>query len=215
MTTDTYTDSEHMVLVPHTPREDALGRDYEKWLQEVDNPFFNSIPGIVHYSNWRVLAPTPAVPFTHLDFMRVASLEAAGALAANAEVSEFGDNWNRTWGRYPDAAGEEAHMNGHLYLCRRLAGRRPRTRYLALMPASADPGGIPDDAEVWQVTFAVIGDARFAYLVVVSLADAAAFAGMEAALPEGCFGAALAELIASPEVMGMPAAMSAGRSVVR
>ena len=36
----------------HT-REDSNARGYEAWLQEIDNPFFNDIPGIRHYTNWK------------------------------------------------------------------------------------------------------------------------------------------------------------------
>lgn len=49
------TDSDHMVVVPHTPREDAIRRDYETWLRDVDNPMFNRMPGVVR-------AATPALP---------------------------------------------------------------------------------------------------------------------------------------------------------
>lgn len=199
MATNRHDDSDYMLLVPHTPREDALIRNYETWLREVDNPFFNSAPGIAHYANWRVCTPTPAVPYTHVDFMRIATAETVADLAANTELSEFGANWNRTWGRYPEAEDDAAHLNGHLYLCRRLAGRRPTTRYVSYQPATDKPDDESAGAEIWEVLQPLIGDARFAYLRVVPLADKADFAAAGAALPSGCLGAALVELVASPD----------------
>lgn len=199
MATNQHDDSDYMFLVPHTPREDAMLRNYEAWLREVDNPFFNSVPGIVHYANWRVCSPTPAVPYTHVDFMRIAGAETVAELAANAELAEFGANWNRTWGRYPEAEDDAAHLNGHLYLCRRLAGRRPTTPYVSYQPATEKPTDESADAEIWEVMQPIIGDARFDYLRVVPLATKETFAATEAALHAGCLGAALVELVASPD----------------
>ncbi len=193
-----YPDTDHMVVLPHTPREDALARGYEGWLREVDNPFFNEAPGVVHYANWRVRAPTPAVPFTHVDFMRLASLEAAAELATNPDVIEFGNNWNQMWGRYPDAKPEDAHLNGHLYLCHRLAGRRPITRHVALQTSSEELTGGSEDAELWEITMPIVGDARFAYLRVVPLSDPVEFSLIDRGLTGAALGSALAELIAAP-----------------
>ena len=33
-----------LILLVYTPREDSNAREYEAWLQEIDNPFFNDIP---------------------------------------------------------------------------------------------------------------------------------------------------------------------------
>lgn len=202
METNMNIDTDHMVVVPHTPREDALRRNYETWLREVDNPAFNRMPGIVRYANWRVCAPNPAVPFTNIDFMRLACEEAAAELATNPELAEHAAKWTELWGRYPDAADEDGHLNGHLYLCRRLGGHRPTTRFLSLQTASERPTDESDDAEIWEVTMPIVGDARFNYLRLVPLADPSMFPATEQALPDECLGAALTELIAAPDAPG-------------
>lgn len=199
MASNTKTDGDHMVVVPHTPREDALRRDYETWLRNVDNPMFNRMPGVVHYANWRVCAPNPAVPFTNIDFLRLVGEKEAAELAANPELAEHAASWTELWGRYPDAVDSDAHLNGHLYLCRRLAGHRPTTRFLSLQTSMERPTDESDDAEIWKVTMPVVGDARFNYLRLVTLTDPSQFPASEQALPNECLGAALAELIATPD----------------
>ena len=194
-------DTDHMVVVPHTPREDALRRGYATWLREVDNPAFNRQPGIVRYTNWRVCTPTPAVPFTNIDMMRLASEEAAVDLAANRELAEHAATWTRLWGRYPDG---EDHLNGHLYLCRRLAGNNPTTRFLSIQTAWEQPADATGDAELWEVTLPVTGDARFHFLRLVPLSHPEDFPATVEALPAECLGAALASLIAEPDVGDRP-----------
>lgn len=197
MTTDLDLDPDQMVVVPHTPREDALRRGYATWLRKVDNPAFNRQPGVVGYTNWRICNPTPAVPFTNIDMMRLVSEEAAVNLAANTDLAEHAATWTRLWGRYPDG---EDHLNGHLYLCRRLAGRCPTTRFLSIQTAWDRPTDTTDDAEIWEVTMPVTGDARFNFLRIVPLSEPDDFAATAEALPTECLGAALAVLIAAPDL---------------
>src|SRR5438477_577884 len=45
---------DHAVFLTYTLPEDALARGYENWLRDVDNPFFNAIPGVGRYENWRI-----------------------------------------------------------------------------------------------------------------------------------------------------------------
>ena len=59
-----------LILLVYTPREDSNARGYEAWLQEIDNPFFNDIPGIRHYTNWKTTSAADcAFPYSHFDFM--------------------------------------------------------------------------------------------------------------------------------------------------
>ena len=205
-------DPEVMVLVPHTPREDAYLRNYESWLAEVDNPFFNALPGVVHYANWRICAPNPAVPFTHVDFLRIESEEAAGELADNAEMIEFGLEWTRLWGRYPDTEVDDPRLNGYLYLCRRLGGYRIKSHYLAFQPTTERPE-LDDVSEVWEVVMPLTGDVRFPYVRVVPLDLSEDFPATEVAVPSGCFGSALAELIAAPDADEILGGEEAGQAV--
>lgn len=87
-----------MVLIVYNTNADALARGYEPWLRETDCPFFNQIPGIAYYANWKVAGPSD---FSYFDFLVVED----GQLEAvwfNAELDAFRREWVRLWG-YGDA----------------------------------------------------------------------------------------------------------------
>lgn len=162
-------DPDYMLLLPYTPREDSDARGYDDWLREVDNPFFNQVPGVVHYTNWRIRNVSPAVPYTHFDFLRIETPESAEQIWGDADLSEFAANWTKTWGRYPDASEADMHLNYHVYLCRRLSGHRPATCLVSYQPCAGEPTGTSDSVEIWKIIEPVIGDARFPYLRVEAL----------------------------------------------
>ena len=56
------------VLLTYTPRKETNLEKYEKWLIDVDNPFFNSINEVSHYSNWKVLNRLDNFDFEYFDF---------------------------------------------------------------------------------------------------------------------------------------------------
>jgi hypothetical protein len=111
-----------LVVLQYTPRADAASRGYEDWLRAVDNPFFNSVPGIVRYENWRVHAPLLGTPdYTHFDLMYVEDEAAVERVWSNPVVAEFAANWTRQWGRVSDPTVNQA-VNYHVTVCREIAG---------------------------------------------------------------------------------------------
>jgi hypothetical protein len=149
-----YGDCDIMVLLPYTPRADAAARGYDDWLRSVDNPFFNAVRGIAHYSNWkvdRVLWGT--VGFTHFDYMRLDPAY-ADEVWSNPAVTEFAANWTRTWGAEPDAA--DLSVNYHSYRLRRVSGRAAFARATLLgIGAGVTAGG--DGDELWVVEQPMVG----------------------------------------------------------
>lgn len=43
-----------VIFIAYTVPQTAIAGGYADWLVTVDNPFFNAIPGTLHYANWRV-----------------------------------------------------------------------------------------------------------------------------------------------------------------
>lgn len=109
-----------LLLFNETPRADSVARGYYPWLREVDNPFFMTVPGIVHYTNWRIVAtPVGAVPFTHDDLMFLAGPEVLEVGLASPEAQEFVAGWVESWGRFPENA--DAAVNFQAYLSEEIA----------------------------------------------------------------------------------------------
>lgn len=100
-----------MVFLPYTPRSDSDARGYDQWLRDVDNPFFNAVPGILHYSNWRVNAPTPG-QMSHFDFMYL-DPALADSVWANPDVIAFAGLWTEQWGSDPKAADLSVNYNSY------------------------------------------------------------------------------------------------------
>ena len=48
------TGCQEVIFIAYCLPGDAEGRGYADWLRRVDMPFFNAIPGVHHYANWRV-----------------------------------------------------------------------------------------------------------------------------------------------------------------
>ena len=72
--------------------------EYEQWVREVDNPFFNSVPGIVRYSNWKVVdEKVGKVPFTYYDLMEIEDLDAFEKVWGNKELQAFAHGWTERW----------------------------------------------------------------------------------------------------------------------
>ena len=144
--------SDIMVFLPYTPRADAEAQGYDEWLRRVDNPFFNSIPGIAHYSNWKVTGGAPA-GFTHFDFMYL-DPALAGQVWTNETLLDFAAGWTEQWGREPQAA--DLSVNYHSYRLAKVSGPSlfdPRGVRLTSSAAAAPTIG----GAVWKVTEAMVG----------------------------------------------------------
>ena len=86
------------------------------WLQEIDNPFFNDIPG-----------------------ERLITKQIRG----NQEA--FAQGWTDQWGRYPDATPENMHMNYQVYLCSSATGRNQVISNDLSIAVSSEPAATPDE----------------------------------------------------------------------
>lgn len=104
-----------MLFLPYSPRGDADARGYDDWLRQVDNPFFNTRPGIRHYSNWKVIDGAAAHGFTHFDFLLLDEGFASARVWEDAPLAAFAADWVRAWGADPDG---EAAANYHCYEAR-------------------------------------------------------------------------------------------------
>lgn len=116
-----------MLQIVYTPREDSDERGYEDWLREIDMPFFNSVEGILHYSNWKIIdSPVGTCPFTHFDLLFVDPDVGADAIFENQDVVEFASGWNDQWGTHPE--GTFADSGVEVYRCSVVAEPEVTTR---------------------------------------------------------------------------------------
>ena len=114
--------SQVMCLLTYTPRADSASRGYEDWLRAVDNPFFNAIPGIVRYENWKVHTPVlNTLPFAYFDLMYIHGREGIDKVWGNQELLEFAREWTRLWGIVPDPDIDQS-PNYHVVICEEIAG---------------------------------------------------------------------------------------------
>src|SRR4029079_13622888 len=91
-------------------------------LRDVDNPFFNSRPGVVLYENWKVHTPLHGdVGWQYFDFMYVDGPDAVSKVCGNPAVLEFAAEWSSLWGVKPDATDDQS-MNYHVFRCEEIAG---------------------------------------------------------------------------------------------
>jgi hypothetical protein len=161
-----------MVFLPYTPRADSDARGYDQWLREVDAPFFNSVPGILHYSNWKVTNPAPGA-FTHFDFMYL-DPALADAVWTNQAVIEFAGGWTEKWGIDPQAA--DLSVNYNSYRLKRLSGQSlfepGAVRIAEAVSATPRFGGA-----VWEVEQPMVGTSPTPFYEFAFGAAAAAASG--------------------------------------
>lgn len=87
-----------MLLLTYNVGDHVNKEEYEQWIRDVDNPFFNAIPGIVRYSNWKIVAEKIGhVDFTYYDLMEIEDLDAVAKVWGNQELQQFAYEWTRRW----------------------------------------------------------------------------------------------------------------------
>lgn len=196
--------SDHLILLTYTPRADVDERGYDDWVRDVDNPFWMGVPGIVHYTSWKIARPLVGeVPFTHLDLMFVDGPDGFERVFGRQDAIEFAREWCDLWGATPDA-DDLAASNAEM----RLFGpggpepgdwRRTDTLVASfLTPRVADGDGDPGtwhrdvawpavssrpgvaSLTGWELAAAKVGAASFTRLSLLFLDDPAALAGLAA-----------------------------------
>lgn len=81
----------------HRPHFDE--KDYEGFLREHDNPFFNSIAGITRYENWKLVHPYPeTLGFDYFDLIYLDGSRSLKDVWFDAELTVFRRNWVAVWG---------------------------------------------------------------------------------------------------------------------
>ena len=190
-----------LLLLVYTPREDSTARGYDNWLRDIDNPFFNGVSGITHYTNWKFTSAADcAVPYTYFDLMFVEDPSNLDAVWGDPEVEKFAQGWTDAWGRYPDATAEQMHMNYQVYLCERTSGGPAVPVHpVTFLPAQSD---IPnaETRQCYRIVDSVLGDQRFSHFALDLLYNSSEFPASAASRPDMCYGAALGEIVASPDL---------------
>jgi hypothetical protein len=104
------------MFLPYVPRADAAARNYDEYLREIDNPFFNSdaVPEVVTDANWRKVRELVGTEWwTDFDLMFIEGPESVAGLFANPRAAAFMGEFVRNWGRVPDGP-PEANFSGVL-----------------------------------------------------------------------------------------------------
>lgn len=157
MTSDTaprlLEDCTSVVFIVYTTAADARNRGYEKWLVEVDNPFFNSIPGVHHYANWKIggVFTGAPLPFTHFDFQGLAAPKDLERVWFNPDLDQFRREWIRLWG-YGAGGSNPMLANAYLMEVVHRSGRPPGR--LALIRGGCGTALTAGDV-AWQVTHVI------------------------------------------------------------
>lgn len=132
--------SNWMIFITYRIRDGADDDGYDDWLRRIDNPFFNAIPGVKRYTNWKVHDSRRPLPFTHFDFLEIDDVEELETVWFNPDLNAFRAEWVRLWGR-----GVPDPDNAHCCLCEADASTAP-TANLVVFPGA---DGAPADATPW------------------------------------------------------------------
>ncbi len=165
-------DFETALILTYSPREGAAAAGYEEWLRRVDNPFFNSVPGIVRYTNWKIIERTGDIPYGYFDVLGLQDAASFEAVWLSDEVRAFTAGWRDKWGADP---GTDSAINSHVYLCRRIAGAAHERSAHALFapgPTGAEAG---KGFQEWRIERSIKGELRFQRLALKYVADEDAF----------------------------------------
>lgn len=89
-----------MIFIPYSLPHGAEARGYVPWLREVDNPFFNAVPGIHHYANWRRIGMVSggAPAWDWFDFKGIADDADLKAVWFDPSLDDFRRKWLDLWG---------------------------------------------------------------------------------------------------------------------
>ena len=134
-----------VIFIAYTVPGDAETRGYSPWLVEVDNPFFNAIPGTRHYANWRIdrMERGAAPVWDYVDFQGLESRADLERVWFNPDLDGFRSEWLRLWGygaRNPDP------VLRHSYLMRQVFAR-PEAVPGPLMDLRGGQGDPPADLQ--------------------------------------------------------------------
>ncbi len=153
-----------MILLSYSLRAGTDTAEYEAWLRSDDNPFFNGVPGIARYTNWKIIKTGSPMPFTHFDFMGLDSVAAATDVWRRQDVKDFTAKWRRLWGQGPEAP--DLSVNAHVYLFENEAGVGMARATNVVVTTANDPVVDAPAEERWRLVRPVRGEPRFNHLRV-------------------------------------------------
>jgi hypothetical protein len=139
-----------VLFIVYTPGQDAEQKGYEPWLVSVDNPFFNAIPGVHHYANWKIehVLTGGALPYDYFDFQGLTSDLDLEQVWFNSDLDRFRTEWVRLWGYGLDRPSP-IQMNAYLMAPVTIALTEP-TRFARI---TGGVGAAPGQADIeWQVS---------------------------------------------------------------
>lgn len=162
------TSESKMLFLTYTPRSDSEERGYGPWLRKVDNPFFNSVPGIAHYTNWKVIKGGEGViPWTYFDFLRLENGVTLETVWGNKDLTKFATGWTKLWGREPDAA--DMAVNYQVHMTNLSKHGNLDTAQLIAVVLSPDLAALPANAALFTVEKNILGKAVGGQIAVVGL----------------------------------------------
>lgn len=103
------------ILLTYDVHPDVDRDEYEKWLREVDNPFWNAQPGVKEYVNWKVTEEKLGqIGFPYFDLAILEEGATFDSVVGSAAVIEFAANWVKLWGQVPDGEAAENFKGGSI-----------------------------------------------------------------------------------------------------
>ncbi len=169
------------LVLTYSPRDRAEEEGYADWIQRVDNPFFNGVPGIVSYTNWRIVEGMAKVPYGYFDILGLEDLASFDSVWLSNDVRAFTAVWRDKWGAEP---GTDSARNSHVYLCERVSRGGAEWTDKVLFAPGATAAQAGNGFEEWRVVRSIKGDLRFQTLALKFVPDQDAFARWCAESPD-------------------------------
>ena len=213
MTARLLADSPAVLLIVYTPGRGAEAGGYETWLRTVDNPFFNAIPGVHHYANWKIerVLHGAAPGYGWFDFQGLVDGSDLERVWFNPDLDRFRAEWIRKWG-YGGGAPHPAQAYAFLMQPAGPAGGAARDHALVTAGTGDPPPGANrcwrvmetirkhfatgDAGDGWRVPAAAHNPLGFDWLAVTYGGDAETLAAGYERGPEAL--AFVARLVAAP-----------------
>jgi hypothetical protein len=111
-----------LLLLTYSPRADVDLEEYQDWLGQVDNPFFNGLPTVKRYANFRIAAPVQDdEDFTQFDLLEIEGDGGPDSIFGDEMIAEFARDRVRMWGINPDPHAPDQIVNYRVSRCEPVA----------------------------------------------------------------------------------------------
>lgn len=179
-----------MVLDTYKPHDGALVGGYERWLQEIDCPLLNRIPGMASYSCWSVRRSWGSLasfgrdenqPFSHFGFFGTLCRDDIDRFFAEPEWIGHAPTWVERWSMYPEAIDDLARNFCFSISKRVVSNNLDRTSRVLFLPRTEPDRGRERIAygdrprklrlEHWQITENMVGNTGYDNFDLIYLDD--------------------------------------------